>query len=119
MQPVPRRVVQSYHVRYQLGSIFNDRQDSNVADAIDLHVHAQTGTEDPFEIAKGATRAQMGTVVFKNLSGYGARWNTLQQVVEETQRWAEAQDLRPVQCFFGAQTDPAYGGLSFDQVKES
>ena len=57
MQPVPTRVVLSYHVRYQLSSLIGDRDGMVVTDAVDLHVHAQTGTEDPFEIAKAATRA--------------------------------------------------------------
>jgi hypothetical protein len=122
MLPVPSRVVQSYHIRYQLGSIFDDpepRVPRNIAEAIDLHVHAQTGTEDPLEIAKAATRAHMGGVVFKNLPGGAPRGVVARQVAEELKRWAEAEDLAPVPCYHGAQTDPGYGGLNVDQVRAS
>ncbi len=117
MKPVPSRVVQSYHVRYQLASMFSDDEPSNVTNAVDLHVHAQTGTEDPFEIAKAATRAGMGAVVFKNLSGQGPRSEACQRVVDQLHRWAEAEQLEPVRCFHGVQTDPGYGGLDFDAVQ--
>jgi hypothetical protein len=121
MQPVPSRVVQSYHVRYSLGSIFDDpepRVPRNVADAIDLHVHAQTGTEDPLEIAKAATRAGMGAVVFKNLPGRGPRAEVAHQVSEDLKRWAEAENLSPITCLHGAQTDPMYGGLNAESVRK-
>jgi hypothetical protein len=120
MKPVPSRVIQSYHVRYQLGSIFpDDDESSNVVDAIDLHVHAQTGTEDPFEIAKNASRAKMGAVVFKNLSGRGPRWEACEQVVEKLKPWADAEGIAPVTCFFGQQTDPVYGGLDLGSVRNA
>jgi len=120
--PVPSRVVQSYHVRYSLGSIFDDpepRIPKNIGDAIDLHVHAQTGTEDPLEIAKAASHANMGAVVFKNLPGRGSRAEVANEVIEQLKRWAESEHLSPVTCFHGAQTDPSYGGLEPEQVRKS
>jgi len=114
--------VQSYHVRYSLGSIFDDpepRVPRNIVDAVDLHVHAQTGTEDPLEIAKAATRANMGGVVFKTLPGRGSRAEVCRQVAEELKRWAEAEDLPPVTCLYGAQTDPSYGGLNTESVRKA
>ncbi len=54
MKPVPSRAVQFSHVRYQLSSIFAGHEPRTITSAVDLHVHAQTGTEDPFEIAKAA-----------------------------------------------------------------
>jgi hypothetical protein len=117
MQPVPRRVVESYHVRYQLGSLLGDQDRTSIPEAIDLHVHAQPGTEDPLDIAKAASRARMGTVVFKNLPRQIPLSETRRQVVEQLARWCEAEDLPPVQCFNGVQTDPGYGGLDFDKVK--
>ncbi len=116
MQPVPRRVVQSYHVRYQLQRLMGDGGPT-LAVAIDLHAHAQTGTEDPLEMAKRASLAGMGGVVFKNLPDGQPPAKTYRQVVEALHRWAEAEGVTPVQCFFGALTDPMYGGLDFAQVR--
>src|SRR5205085_3136751 len=107
MQPVPRRVVESYHIRYQLGSLLGGRDTVQITDAIDLHVHAQPGTEDPLDIAQSATRAHMGAVVFKNLPAGKPAQVTVAEVVEQLNRWAEAEDLAPVTCYHGVQTDPS------------
>jgi dihydroorotase-like cyclic amidohydrolase len=85
--------------------------------AIDLHVHAQPGTEDALDIAKSASLAKMGGVVFKNLPRHQPLWDEYQGVVDELSRWAETADVEPVTCFFGAQTDPQYGGLSVETVR--
>ncbi len=117
MQPVPRRVVKSYHIRYQLGRLMGPDGPPGIEGAIDLHAHAQVGTEDPRAMARAATRAGMGALVYKNLPGGGVRHETCRAVQEETNRWAEAEGLAPVTCYHGAQTDPDYGGLDFGQVR--
>jgi hypothetical protein len=119
MKPVPRRVVESYHIRYQLGSLLGGRDSVSLADAIDLHVHAQPGTEDPLDIAMAASRANMGAVLFKNLPSGRPRPLIVNEVEEELKRWAEEEDVRPVTCYFGAQTDPSYGGLELNQVRDA
>jgi|SRR5579871_454272 len=116
MQPVPSRVVESYRIRYQLGSLLGKRE-RVVAEAIDLHCHAQLGTEDPLDIAQAATRAHMGSVVFKGLAGEHPAEH-VRQVQEETLRWAETEGLEPIQCLAGVQTDKGYGGLDFDHVRD-
>jgi len=117
MQPVPSRVVQSYHVRYQVQSLLAGRDERGIAGAIDLHVHAQPGTEDPLDIAKAASRARMGAVMFKNLPRERPLHETRQQVVDQVSRWADAEGIPAVECFHGVQTDPAYGGLNVDNVR--
>src|SRR5919197_3502751 len=68
MQPVPRRVVKSYNVRFQLEAIMRAGEGPpTLADAIDVHAHAAPGTENPLDMAKRASAANMGGVVFKNL----------------------------------------------------
>jgi hypothetical protein len=117
MQPVPRRVVQSYHVRYQLSSLLGERDQPVVGGAIDLHVHAQPGTEDPLDIARAASRADMGAVVFKNLPRERPLAETRQQVADDLGRWADAEGIAPIKCFHGVQTDPANGGLNVENVR--
>jgi len=118
MQPVPSRVVKSYNVRFQLQSLIGDNP-PGLKDAVDLHAHAQAGTENPFSMAKNASRAGMGSIVFKNLPTDRPPSETRRQVEEALKRWCEAEDLAPVQCLHGAQTDPMHGGLEFGQVQRA
>src|SRR5438270_2932804 len=117
MQPVPRRVVESYHIRYQLGSLLGEADRTSIPGAIDLHVHAQPGTEDPLDIAKAASYGKMGAVVFKNLPRQVPLSETRRQVAEQLDRWADAERVAPVTCFNGVQTDPMYGGLDVEHVR--
>src|SRR5579862_8156217 len=112
-KPVPDRDVNSYHVRYQLSTTLGGRRELSIPGALDLHVHAQPGTEDPLDIAKAASQAGMGGVVFKNLPGGKPRGEVVRETVEQLARWAEVERVEPISCFFGAQTDPSYGGLDF------
>jgi hypothetical protein len=118
MQPVPRRVVKSYNIRYQLQRLMGEDV-PGLQGAVDLHAHAQVGTENAFSMARAATRAKMGAVVFKNLPSGRKRDELCREVQEDVNRWAEAEGLEPVECFFGAQTDPSYGGLEFGQIREA
>lgn len=117
MQAVPSRVVQSYHVRYQLGSLLGERDQPVINGAIDLHVHAQVGTEAPLGIAQGASQANMGGVVFKNLPSGRPRAEVFREVVEQLDAWADTDGVPPVPCFYGVQTDRAYGGLELEHVR--
>src|SRR3712207_3461042 len=108
MQPVPSRVVKSYNVRFQLQSLMGGRP-PGLKDAIDLHAHAQTGTENPLSMAKNASRAGRGPLVFKSLPADRPAGETRRQVEEELKRWCDAEGLEPVQCRHGAQTDAQYG----------
>jgi hypothetical protein len=105
MQPVPARVVKSYNVRFQLQTLIGPNP-PGLKDAVDLHAHAQTGTENPLSMAKNASRAGMGSIVFKNLPTDRPPAVTRHEVEEQLKRWCEAEDLAPVQCLHGAQTDP-------------
>src|SRR5437868_4726398 len=107
MQPVPRRVVQSYHLRYQLQTLMQaGGGPPRLTGAVDLHAHAQAGTENPLAMARRASEAKMGGVVFKNLPAGRPAHEVRQQVEEELQRWGEAEQIAPAKCFHGAQTDP-------------
>jgi hypothetical protein len=119
MQPVPRRVLKSYNIRYQLQRVMGPDGPPGIEGAVDLHAHAQVGTENPYSMARAATRAGMGAVVFKNLPSDAPRAETCRQVQEDVNRWAEAEGLAPVTCYHGAQTDPDYGGLEFEQIREA
>src|SRR5207244_12945751 len=77
-------------------SLIGDRDGMVVNDAVDLHVHAQTGTEDPFEIAKAATLAHMSAVVFKNLPGRN-RAETRRAVAEQVNRWRSEEHTSELQ----------------------
>jgi hypothetical protein len=118
MQPVPRRVLKSYNIRYQLQRVMGPEA-PGIAGAVDLHAHAQVGTENPYAMARAATRAKMGGLLFKNLPSDAPRAETCRAVQEDVNRWAAAEGLEPVTCYFGAQTDPDYGGLEFGQIREA
>ncbi len=119
MQPVPRRVVKSYNIRFQLEAIMRAGEGPpTLADAIDVHAHAAPGTENPLDMAKRASAANMGGVVFKNLPTDRPYHVTCQEVQEQVNRWAEAEGLRPVTCYHGIMTDPMYAGLDFASVRE-
>jgi hypothetical protein len=120
MKPVPSRVVQSYHVRYQLQTIMPEGGGPpRLPEAIDVHAHAQTGTEHPLGMAQRASQAGMGGVVFKNLLTGVAPWASCAEVVDQLERWAETERVEPVQCYFGCLTDTFQGGLDFDRVRET
>jgi hypothetical protein len=89
MQPVPPRVIKSYNVRFQLQTLIGANP-PGLKDAVDLHAHAQTGTENPLSMAKNASRAGMGTIVFKNLPQDRPPAETRRQVEEELKRWCDA-----------------------------
>src|SRR5215212_7512617 len=119
MQPVPTRVVKSYNVRFQLEALMRKNGGPpTLTDAIDVHAHAAPGTENPLDMAKRASKANMGAVVFKNLPTDKPYHVTAQEVQEEVNRWAEAEGCRPITCYHGIQTDPGHAGLNFEKVRE-
>src|SRR5438067_9079846 len=119
MQPVPRRVLKSYNIRFQLEALMRAANGAPLlTDAIDVHAHAAPGTENPLDMAKRASQANMGAVVFKNLPMDRPYYVTCQEVQEEVNRWAEAEGVRPVTCYHGIQTDPTHAGLDFAKVRE-
>jgi hypothetical protein len=119
MQPVPSRVVKSYNIRFQLDRLMSlNGGPPRLDDAIDIHAHAAPGTENPLDMAKRASKANMGAVVFKNLPPDKPYHVTCQEVQEAVNRWAEAEGCRPVTCYHGIMTDPTYCGLDFEKVRE-
>jgi hypothetical protein len=119
MLPVPSRVVKSYNIRFQLDRLMSlNGGPPTLADAIDVHAHAAPGTENPLDMAKRASQANMGAVVFKNLPTDRPYHVTAAEVQEAVNRWAEKEGLRPVNCYHGIMTDPGYCGLDFEKVRE-
>jgi Family of unknown function (DUF6282) len=119
MQPVPRRVLKSYNIRFQLEALMRAANGAPLlTDAIDVHAHAAPGTENPLDMAKRASQANMGAVVFKNLPQDKPYHVTAQEVQEAVNRWAEKEGVRPVTCYHGVQTDYGQGGLDFEKIRE-
>ena len=120
MQPVPRRVVKSYHVRFRLREIFEDGEGTpSLAGAVDLHAHAAPGTEDPLLLVQRASQAGMGIIVLKNLRPDQPPHVTAAAVKEQLARWCDEQGLAPCTVYHGKLTDPGDGGLDFNSVREA
>lgn len=116
----PARVVRSYNVRFQVDALLRSDggEPPTLVDAVDIHTHAAPHRENPFSLAQRATQAGMGAVVYKDLAaGHKPPAEACREVQDHVNRWAEAEGLRPVQCFYGARTEPQDGGVEFEQVR--
>ena len=67
--PTEKRCVTSYAARtqYKPGTVHPPY--IKVKDAIDIHCHAHDGQQDPFDLARHASRAEMKGLLFKSIFG--------------------------------------------------
>jgi len=94
------RCVTSYAARtqYRPGEIHPPHV--KVRDAIDIHCHAHEGQQNPFDLAKRASQAEMKGLLFKSIFG-GDPAESVREVQEEANRWAEKERIEPVGCWAG------------------
>lgn len=71
-----------------------------VKDAIDIHCHAHEGQQNPFDLAKRASKAQMKGILFKSLPGDNPA-RSVQAVQEDVSRFAEEEQIEPIRCWAG------------------
>ena len=94
------RCVTSYAARtqYRPGEIHPPHV--KVRDAIDIHCHAHEGQQNPFDLAKRASQAEMKGLLFKSIFG-GDPAESVREVQEEANRWAEKEHIEPIGCWAG------------------
>ena len=93
--PTHERCVTSYAARtqYKPGEIHPPH--IKVKDAIDIHCHAHEGQQNPFDLAKRASLAEMKGLLFKSIPGDDPA-KAVREVQEETNRWADREGVEPI-----------------------
>ena len=98
--PTRERCVTSYAARtqYRPGEIHPPH--IKVKDAIDIHCHAHEGQQNPYDLARRASLAEMKGILFKSIVGNDPA-AAVRSVQEDVNRWAEKEKIKPVQCWAG------------------
>jgi hypothetical protein len=98
--PTGERCVTSYAARTQYKPGEVHPPDIKVKDAIDIHCHAHAGQQNPFDLAKRASRAEMKGILFKSIVGDNPA-KSVRDVQAETDRWADQEGIAPIKCWAG------------------
>ena len=86
--PTHERCVTSYAARTQYKPGVVHPPHIKVKDAIDIHCHTHEGQQDPFDLARRASLAEMKGLLFKSIPGDDPVKAT-QDVQDDVNRWAE------------------------------
>jgi Family of unknown function (DUF6282) len=117
--PTHERCVTSYAARtqYKPGEVRPPHV--KVKDAIDIHCHAHEGQQNPFDLAKRASQAEMKGILFKSISGDDPA-EAVRAVQDDVNRWAEQEGVVPVNCWAGyvcgRQTAPVSATVVRDMI---
>src|SRR5262245_65837744 len=107
--PTQERCVTSYAARtqYKPGTVHPPH--IKVKDAIDIHCHAHEGQQDPYDLARRASLAEMKGLLFKSITGEDPV-KAVRDVQEDVNRWADEEGVTPITCWAGyvcgRQTEP-------------
>jgi hypothetical protein len=98
--PTHERCVTSYAARtqYKPGTVHPPY--IKVKDAIDIHCHAHEGQQDPYDLARRASLAEMKGLLFKSIPGEDPVKAT-RDVQEDVNRWADKESVTPITCWAG------------------
>ncbi|MGE5303845.1 MAG: DUF6282 family protein, partial [Alphaproteobacteria bacterium] len=98
--PTRERCVTSYAARtqYKPGEIHPPY--IKVKDAIDIHCHAHEGQQNPYDLARRASLAEMKGILFKSIAGDDPA-AAVRSVQDYVNRWAEKEKIEPVRCWAG------------------
>ena len=98
--PTQERCVTSYAARtqYKPGEIHPPH--IKVKDAIDIHCHAHEGQQNPYDLARRASLAEMKGLLFKSISGEDPV-KAVRDVQDDVNRWAEKERVEPISCWAG------------------
>ena len=116
--PTHERCVTSYAARtqYKPGEVHPPH--IKVKDAIDIHCHAHEGQQNPFDLARRASLAEMKGLVFKSIPGDPVK--STRAVQEDVNRWAEKEGIAPITCWAGyvcgRQTTPVSAQLVSEMI---
>jgi hypothetical protein len=96
--PTHERCVTSYAARtqYKPGEVRPPY--IKVKDAIDIHCHAHEGQQNPYDLARRASLAEMKGILFKSIPGDDPA-KAVRNVQEDVNRWAEKEGVEPVRCW--------------------
>jgi hypothetical protein len=109
--PTRARYVKSYAVRRAFrDAIQQPPEVAGVEEAIDLHCHAHQGQQDPLALARHASRAGMGGLLFKTLDFSVEPTVKLGEIRDALHAWADAEQVAPIGCWAGLVTDRWMGG---------
>jgi len=106
------RSVTSYAARRAFRDAIQFPPDTpGVAGAIDLHCHAHGGQQDAVALARHASRAGMGGLLYKTLDFERKPMDRLAEIRAALDRWADAEKVAPIGCWAGLVTDRWMGGF--------
>lgn len=98
--PTHERCVTSYAARtqYKPGEVRPPY--IKVKDAIDIHCHAHEGQQNPFDLARRASLAEMKGLLFKSIPGEDPA-KAVREVQNDVDCWAEKEGVTPITCWAG------------------
>ncbi len=98
--PTRERCVTSYAARtqYKPGEIHPPH--IKVKDAIDIHCHAHEGQQNPYDLVRRASLAEMRGILFKTIAGENPA-AAVRSVQDDLNRWVEKERVEPVRCWAG------------------
>ena len=98
--PTHERCVTSYAARtqYKPGEVHPPH--IKVKDAIDIHCHAHEGQQNPYDLARRASLAEMKGLLFKSIPGDDPV-KAVAAVQDDVNRWAEKESVAPIACWAG------------------
>jgi hypothetical protein len=117
--PTRERCVTSYAARtqYKPGEIHPPH--IKVKDAIDIHCHAHEGQQNPYDLARRASLAEMKGILFKSIAGEDPA-TAVRSVQDDVNRWADKEGLEPVRCWAGyvcgRQMEPVSAKIVSDMI---
>ena len=118
--PTHERCLTSYAARTQYKPGVVHPPHIKVKDAIDIHCHAHEGQQDPYDLARRASLAEMKGLLFKSIPGDDPVKAT-QSVQDDVNRWAETEGVVPITCWAGyvcgRQTAPVSAKIVADMIR--
>jgi hypothetical protein len=115
---VDRRVQRAYEIRFSAAFADFSPELPALHGAVDMHAHGHEGGQDPLAIARLASQAGMGAILWKTLVNRRAPWIAFHALQDALFRWADTTGTTPVHCAFGATTDTFLGGPTLARVRE-
>src|SRR6478736_2982412 len=112
------RFVKSYEIRrgYQ-GGVQYPPAVGGVADAIDIHCHADAAHQDALSVARLASKNGMRGLLYKSIAGK-QRVESVKKVREELQRWCDEEKIEPTLCWSGCNVANRSAPPSVAKVRE-
>jgi hypothetical protein len=117
--PTRVRCVTSYAARtqYKPGTVHPPH--IKVKDAIDIHCHAHEGQQDPYDLARRASLAEMKGLLFKSIPGEDPV-KSVRDVQDDVNRWGDKEGVKPITCWAGfvcgRQTAPVSAKIVSDMI---